>query len=208
MADFKTHTILGTGVGIGLSCLAVTGNFITFSGSILAVFLSAMASALPDIDSSTGTPRKFALASLEILGPAIGMVSFAKNMSLETLLLTGIAVFFVIRYPFGFLIDKLTKHRGAWHSIPMALIGTMIIYLVFFRSAFSSRIFFALVFFLCFLSHLILDEICSVKYFGLAVKKSFGTALKFSGSSWGQTVLMYVMIAILAGIGVFEAAWR
>jgi hypothetical protein len=90
----------------------------------------------------------------------------------------------------------------------MALIGTMIIYLVFFRSAFSSRIFFALVFFLCFLSHLILDEICSVKYFGLAVKKSFGTALKFSGNSWGQTVLMYVMIAILAGIGVFEAAWR
>lgn len=204
MADFKTHTILGTGVGIGVSCLAVTGNFITLSGSVLAVFLSAVASALPDIDSDSGSPRKFALSALEILCPAILMVSFSKDFSLENLMLSGIAVFFVIRYPLGYLIDKATKHRGAWHSIPMALIASMIVYLVFYRSAFSSRIFFALIFFVCFLSHLILDEICSLKYFGLSVKKSFGTALKFSGSSWLQTVFMYIVIVILGGICLFE----
>ena len=206
MADFKTHTILGTGVGIGLSCLALTGNFITLSGSVLAVFLSAVASALPDIDSDSGSPRKFALSALEILCPAILMVSFTNDFSLENLLLSGIAVFFVIRYPLGFLIDKSTKHRGAWHSIPMALIGSMIVYLVFYRSAFSSRIFFALIFFVCFLSHLILDEICSLKYFGLSVKKSFGTALKFSGSTRIQTVFMYIVIVILSCICIFDIA--
>lgn len=204
MADFKTHTILGTGAGIGLSCFAVSGNFITLSCSILAVFLSAVASVLPDIDSDTGSPRKFALSSLEILSPAILMVSFAKDLSLENLLLAGIAVFFVIRCLLRALIDKFTKHRGAWHSVPMALICSLSVYLVFYRSAFSSRIFFALLFFLCFLSHLILDEICSLKYFGLSVKKSFGTALKFTGSTWSQTVLMYIAIALLAGLCFFE----
>ena len=206
MADFKTHSILGTGVGIGFSCLALAGNFITLSGSVLAVFLSAVASALPDIDSDSGSPRKFALSALEILCPAILMVSFSKDFSLENLMLSGIAVFFVIRYPLGYLIDKATKHRGAWHSIPMALIVSIVIYLVFYRSAFSSRIFFALIFFVCFLSHLILDEICSLKYFGLSVKKSFGTALKFSGSTRIQTVFMYIVIVILSCICIFDIA--
>ena len=208
MADFKTHTILGTGMGIGFSCLAVSGNYITLSGSVLAVFLSAVASALPDIDSDSGSPRRFALSALEILCPAILLVSFSRDLSLENLLLSGIAIFFIIRYPFAFLIDKLTKHRGAWHSIPMALIASITVYLVFYRSAFSSRIFFALIFFVCFLSHLILDEICSLKYFGLSVKKSFGTALKFSGSTWWQTVIMYAAVAILIGFGILEWAGK
>ena len=205
MAGFKAHTILGTATGIVLSCLAVTGNFIALSGSILAVFLSAVASALPDIDSDSGSPRKFALSALEILCPAILMVSFSQTLSLENIMLSGIAVFFVIRYPLIFFIDKSTKHRGAWHSIPMALIASIIVYLVFYHSAFSSRLFFALIFFVSFLSHLILDEICSLKYFGLSVKKSFGTALKFSGSTRTQTLLMYVMIVMLAGVCIFEA---
>ena len=119
------------------------------------------------IDSDTGSPRKFALSALEILCPAILMLSFSKDLSLENLLLAGIAIFFIIRYPFDFLIDKLTKHRGTWHSIPMALISAMIVFLLFRRSEFSSRIVFSLIFFTCFLSHLILDEICSLKYFGI-----------------------------------------
>ena len=119
------------------------------------------------IDSDTGSPRKFALSALEILCPAILMLSFSKDLSLENLLLAGIAIFFIIRYPFDFLIDKLTKHRGTWHSIPMALISAMIVFLLFRRSEFSSRIVFSLIFFICFLSHLILDEICSLKYFGI-----------------------------------------
>ena len=204
MADFKTHTIIGTGAGIGLSCLAVTGNFITFSSSVLAVFLAAVASALPDVDSDTGAPRKFVLSALEIVCPAIFIISFSQVLSLENLLLAGILLFFVIRYLLGFLIYKLTKHRGAWHSVPMALISTLTVYLIFYRSAFYSRIFFASIFFICFLSHLILDEICSLKYLGLATKKSFGTAFKFTGASWLQTVFMYSAIVVLAGFCIFE----
>ena len=111
-------------------------------------------------------------------------------------------------YPLNFIINKLTRHRGAWHSVPMALIAGMSVYLAFYRSEFSGRIVFALIFFLCFLLHLLLDEICSLKYFGLALKKSFGTALKFTGSSWRQTVLMYIVIAILGGVCIFEQLAR
>ena len=204
MADFRTHTIVGTGTGVGLAFLAVTGNYITLSGSVLVVFLSAVASALPDIDSDSGSLRKFALSALEILCPAILMVTFARNLSLENLLLAEICVFFIVRYPLGFLIDKFTKHRGAWHSVPMGLIFTLIIYLVFYRSAFTGRICFALIFFVCFISHLILDEICSLKYFGLATKKSLGTALKFTGISWYQTIFMYLAIIVLTGICLLE----
>ena len=204
MADFKTHSIVGAGTGIFLSCLAVMGNFITLSGSVLAVYLSLLASSLPDIDSSTGSPRQFVLAALEILGPALLIVSFANKLTLEDLLLAGIAVFFVLRFPVRSMIDKLTKHRGIWHSIPMAAAGALVIYLAFFQSAFSSRVFFALIFLVCFLSHLILDEICSLKYFGLSVKRSFGTAFKLTGTSRKQTVFIYTLIFILAGVCLFE----
>ena len=208
MADFKTHTVFGTGAGIGLAALAAAGNFITLPGAVLAVFLAVTASALPDIDSDIGSPRRFALSALEISAPAILMISLPQEFALENLLLAGIAAFFVIRYPLNFIINKLTRHRGAWHSVPMALIAGMSVYLAFYRSEFSGRIVFALIFFLCFLLHLLLDEICSLKYFGLALKKSFGTALKFTGSSWRQTVLMYIVIAILGGVCIFEQLAR
>ena len=208
MATFKTHTFLGTSAGIGFACLAVTGHILTLSGSVLAVFLAAFASALPDIDSDTGKPRQFALSALEILCPAVAMVSFVQNLSLENLLLTGICIFFLIRYPVGFLISNLTKHRGGWHSIPMACISSLIIYLIFYRSTLYHRIVFASIFFICYLSHLLLDEICSLKYFGLVVKKSFGSALKLTGSTWGQTFLMYMTIMLLIGICLFEQTCR
>ena len=204
MATFKTHTYIGTGAGIGLSCLAVTMHVLTLPGSILAVFLAAIASSLPDIDSDTGKPRQFVLSALEILCPAIIMVSFAPDFSLENLLLAGISMFFLIRYPLGFMIENLTKHRGAWHSVPMACISSLVIYLIFYRSALSHRLCFAVIFFICFLSHLLLDEICALKYFGLAVKKSFGSALKLTGSTWWQTTFMYMTIIILIGICLLE----
>lgn len=208
MASFRTHTFFGVGAGIGLSCYAVMGNYISLAGSVLALFLSVVASALPDIDSDTGSPRKFVLSALEILCPAVLMISAAQKYSLENLLLGGIFVFFVIRYLFGFLVDKLTTHRGAWHSIPMALIVTMFVYLIFYRSAFSVRVFYTLIVFICFLLHLILDEICSLKYFGLSVKRSFGTALKLTGGAPLQTFILYFLTAVFAGLCVIEHIWR
>lgn len=48
------------------------------------------------------------------------------------------------------------------------------------------------------LIHLLLDEIYSVNVFGLKVKKSFGTAIKFFERQkiW-QYALLYLMIAVL-----------
>ena len=204
MADFKTHAILGGVAGVGISIPAFVGNFTSFSGVVLAFIFSIIASALPDIDSDTGSPRKFVLSALEILCPALVMVSFAGNFSLENLLSLGIVILFFVRGVLGFLIDKLTRHRGAWHSVPMALIFALAVYLAFYRSTLSTRIFFALVFLVSFILHLLLDEICSLKHLGLATKKSFGTALKFTGTNFLQTVLMYVVIVVLGVIGFLE----
>jgi hypothetical protein len=48
-----------------------------------------------------------------------------------------------------------------------------------------------------FLSHLILDEICSVDLQGVRVNKAFGTALKFWAPSTFSTIFVYLLLSFL-----------
>jgi hypothetical protein len=54
-----------------------------------------------------------------------------------------------------------------------------------------------------FLSHLVLDEIFSVDFMGLKVKKSAGSAVKLASKSWGATLTCYGILALLAWL-----VWR
>jgi hypothetical protein len=60
-----------------------------------------------------------------------------------------------------------------------------------------------------FLSHLVLDEIWSVRLglFGPKVKKSFGTAMKFYGTTAWANMLTYLMVLGLGAAAAGDAAW-
>src|SRR5690606_1200750 len=60
------------------------------------------------------------------------------------------------------------------------------------------RVAMALAVMLGFLSHLALDEVCSVDLAGARVNRAFGTAMKFWAPSAWSTLGMYALLAYLA----------
>jgi hypothetical protein len=109
------------------------------------------------------------------------------------------ACYFAVRFVAAWLLDRLTVHRGMWHSIPAALITAAVAFLVLDAPSPMVRLFLAGGPFLGFMSHLVMDEIWSLRVTGgdVQVKKSSGTAMKFFSRSIPATLITY---GILLGL--------
>jgi hypothetical protein len=96
-----------------------------------------------------------------------------------------------------------------FHSLPSAAIAGQIAFLAFAAEEALHRYFVSSAVVLGFLTHLVLDEIWSVKmgWFGPKVKKSFGTALKFSGPKLWPNLITYGILAALGALSAGDAAW-
>ena len=194
MADFKAHTSVGTLWGVLLGTVSLISGFCSLIGGIVILFLAATSSAAPDIDSDTGRPRELVLSFLGIAIPIVLFFNISDSTSSENILAATLISFFLVRYILGYLLAKFTVHRGLWHSIPAAVLCSEITYLLFFDLPVKVRLLYALAVLGGFISHLLLDELYSVKVLALDTKRSFGTALKFTGSSKLQTILLYFLI--------------
>ena len=194
MADFKAHTSVGTLWGLLLGTVSVISDFCSLIGGIVILFLAATSSAAPDIDSDTGRPRELVLSFLGIAIPIVLLFNISDSTSSENILAATLISFFLVRYILGCLLAKFTVHRGLWHSIPAAVLCSEITYLLFFDLPVKVRLLYALSVLGGFISHLLLDEMYSVKVLALDTKRSFGTALKFTGPSKLQTFLLYFLI--------------
>ena len=194
MADFKAHTSVGTLWGLLLGIVSVISDFCSLIGGIVILFLAATSSAAPDIDSDTGRPRELVLSFLGIAIPIVLLFNISDSTSSENILAATLISFFLVRYILGYLLAKFTVHRGLWHSIPAAVLCSEITYLLFFDLPVKVRLLYALAVLGGFISHLLLDEMYSVKVLALDTKRSFGTALKFIGPSKLQTFLLYFLI--------------
>ena len=194
MADFKAHTSVGTLWGLLLGTVSVISDFCSLIGGIVILFLAATSSAAPDIDSDTGRPRELVLSFLGIAIPIVLLFNISDSTSSEKILAATLISFFLTRYLLGHVLAKFTVHRGLWHSIPAAVLCSEITYLLFFDLPVKVRLLYALSAFGGFISHLLLDEMYSVKVLALDTKRSFGTALKFTGPSKLQTFLLYFLI--------------
>lgn len=194
MADFKAHTSVGTLWGLLLGTVSVISDFCSLIGGIVILFLAATSSAAPDIDSDTGRPRELVLSFLGIAIPIVLLFNISDSTSSENILAATLISFFLVRYILGYLLAKFTVHRGLWHSIPAAVLCSEITYLLFFDLPVKVRLLYALSVLGGFISHLLLDEMYSVKVLALDTKRSFETALKFTGPSKLQTFLLYFLI--------------
>ena len=194
MADFKAHTSVGTLWGLLLGTVSVISDFCSLIGGIVILFLAATSSAAPDIDSDTGRPRELVLSFLVIAIPIVLLFNISDSTSSENILAATLISFFLVRYLLGHLLAKFTVHRGLWHSIPAAVLCSEITYLLFFDLPVKVRLLYALSVLGGFISHLLMDEMYSIKVLALDTKRSFGTALKFTGPSKLQTFLLYFLI--------------
>jgi membrane-bound metal-dependent hydrolase YbcI (DUF457 family) len=173
---------------------------------LLSAGLCGMAGMLPDIDSSSS--RSFQECIYFAAGLCAVMVverfrffGFDHNV----IMLSGAAAFLFVRFAVGGLVKKLTVHRGMFHSIPAAILTGELVFCLS-SGDFGERVVKSFAIVSGYLSHLILDEICSVDCAGkkIRLKQSFGTALKFYDSKHIVTALVLYILVIFIGAGTLR----
>jgi LexA-binding, inner membrane-associated putative hydrolase len=207
MAGFKTHITVSTLMGAGYGGAACFMYGVPWPTCALAGGLCSVSGMLPDIDSDSGTPLRESMAFAAAVVPMMLMHRFLRaGMSHELMILSGAAVYLLIRFGLGALLKRYTVHRGMFHSLPAAAVFGEITFLLASGDDMRLRLFTAGAVVLGFLSHLVLDEIYSIEWHhGLPrLKSSFGTALKLFGHDTWANLSVYVKLGLLTAVILYE----
>jgi hypothetical protein len=199
MAGFKTHittsTVLGAAYGTGAFLLGDA----PWPTCMLGAGLCSVSGMLPDLDSGPGRPLREGVSFAAAVVPLLLIHRWQRfNLNPETMVLAGGLVYVLIRFGLGRLLSSLTVHRGMFHSVPALFIVGQLTYLICDHENAWHRVFFASCVMLGFASHLVLDEIWSIDFRRVRLKKSFGTAIKFWGDCWWSNVTAYANVIVLA----------
>src|SRR5262249_49701748 len=121
------------------------------------------------------------------------------QISVAMVLVLLIGSHLLIRYGLAAVFKWMTVHRGMFHSLPAMLIAGLIVFLLYHHPQPIIRIYVAGGTMLGFLSHLVLDELCSVDISGARIRLNqfAGSALKFVSPSWTATLGTYALLAML-----------
>lgn len=204
MAGFQTHITVSsvTGVAYGLwgwQCGAPVET------CILAGGLCSVAGMLPDLDSDSGRPVQEMSCFAAAVIPMLMLDRFQDfGWSHEMMVLAAAAIYAAVRFGVAEVFKRYTVHRGMWHSIPACIACGLIAFLIVAGQDLAPRAFKAGAVSLGFFSHLLIDEIWSLRLRSgrLNIKKSFGTALKFWGGNSYANFSVYAKLAVLGFLAV------
>ncbi len=204
MAGFQTHITVSsvTGVAYGLwgwQCGAPVET------CILAGGLCSVAGMLPDLDSDSGRPVQEMSCFAAAVIPMLMLDRFQDfGWSHEMMVLAAAAIYAAVRFGVAEVFKRFTVHRGMWHSIPACIACGLIAFLIVAGQDLAPRAFKAGAVSLGFFSHLLIDEIWSLRLRSgrLNIKKSFGTALKFWGGNSYANFSVYAKLAVLGFLSV------
>ena len=129
--------------------------------------------------------------------------------SREGTLLLAVGIYLTIRYAGAALFNKLSVHRGMFHSIPALLISAEVTFLAYQSESLAVKLLMAGAIAAGFLSHLILDEIYSVQFTGVRVRlaKSAGSALKLAGNNFFANIATYGLLAVITYGVLIDGGW-
>ena len=196
MANFEQHlkfAAVGSGV---LATVLLGADMVTPLQAMGLWLVGSMGGILPDIDSDNSTVLDILFGGLSLIGISLVLSQWSGELSTVEiwLLIAGyyVVMFHIIRRIF----EKFTVHRGIFHSI----IGGLFFGFLTTASAslllgFEDTLAWLTGSFLLFgfLTHLVLDEIYSVDFMNVRIKRSFGTALKVVDyNNWTVSALMTV----------------
>lgn len=206
---FQAHITASAIVGGGYAAAAWYVGGLPPATCLLGGTVCAAAGMLPDLDSGPAGPMRESVAFAAAMVPMLLLQRFQQmGMPMEAVLLAGAAVYALIRFGVTWLLEHYTVHRGMFHSLPAAAIAGQVTYLAFGHDDPMRRYFISGAVVLGFLTHLVLDEIWSVRLglFGTKVKKAFGTAMKFHGPVLWSNIVAYVLVVALGLIAATDAA--
>lgn len=208
MAGYREHISVSGALGIvyglvGTFCLGFTGVQGALAASL--VWVSGM---LPDLDSQTGKPVREAFSLIA----AVTLMMVMQRLwewggDAETAMLLAIGLYAAIRYGGAFVLGKLAVHRGMFHSVPMLLIVTELMFLGYKSDSVNVRLLMAVGVAVGFASHLALDEMYSVAWTGLRLKlnQAAGSALKFVGNGFMPNLVTYGLLSALTYLILVDA---
>src|SRR4051794_9049763 len=169
-------------------------------GSV-AVLLTTLSGLLPDLDSNSGVELKGFTGILGVLVAVAvwrGMEKGHPPPAFEFHLWAVVLAFVLVRHGVRRAMTRLAVHRGISHSLPTCVVWGALAYLYYPTDYHLLKVTMAVAVMTGFLSHLLLDEICSVDLRGARVNKAFGTALKLWAPSPWTTLAMYALLSYLS----------
>ena len=215
MADFSTHVF-------GAAALCSFGA--TFCTKLLALPMSEglmltvagiVGGVLPDIDLKVSWPSRLLFTLLGGVAALVWLFANIEHLTVLELWCAAVGLYLVVRYPLHWAFHSMTVHRGSLHSLAATAMAGLA------AAAAGSHLLDAdplsswmMGLFVSggYLLHLVLDEIYSVDFTGMTIKRSFGTALKpidtERPAASGLVILTALLAAFLApDTGPLLAAW-
>lgn len=201
MANFNTHLSVAAAVSTASALLTVDVHLMAYEDLPGLIFLGILGGMLPDIDASNSKPVKLLFCVLAFMAVAAVLNALKDSYAPYPLALVVVGTYLAIRHVLFALFNRLTVHRGVFHSVLAAIFFALLMTCISDRlmhwdalHAWANGSFIAL----GFLVHLLLDELFSVDLFNARMKKSFGTALKlFSYGNLSASALMAICTALL-----------
>ena len=209
MAGYRTHITVSGALGVGYGTAGfVLGGFSPTQGA-LAGILTWFSGMLPDLDSDSGRPVREVFSLLAAFAPFAMMphlLAWSRGNH-ETATLLSVIVYVVIRYGGAGLLNRVSVHRGMFHSIPAMIIAGEVAFLAFTASSLGTRLLMSGGVCVGFFSHLVLDEIYSVEWSGVHVRlnKFAGSAVKFVGKSAIPNLITYSLLMVLTYASLVQA---
>lgn len=217
MANFRTHLIVAATASTAIAVGGVYAKLFGVTTAVLCAIIGTIGGLLPDIDLDHSTPAKHGFFLGSLITSMLIVILYANSYRQSELILDSLILwlvsFVLIRFVLLESFSRLTVHRGMVHSVPyMAIFGLLAVYGAFYglnMTAFTSWAF-GLCLFIGSLVHLLLDEIYSVDAFGLKLKKSAGSALKFFElkKPLHYLALYAVLIGLLFGAPPYQDMMR
>lgn len=207
MASYRGHLAFSTLLGAGYGAAGFWVFGIDPVSCLLAGGLTSASGMLPDLDSDSGVPVRALFGLASVLVPLLAIPRMlAMALPVQQIIVALVLAHVVIRYVMAGLFKRMTVHRGMFHSLPMMVIVGLLVFLLYHHVRTDVREYMAGGAMLGFLSHLVLDELCSVDLAGVRVKlnKYAGSAVKLASPSWGATLGTYLILAGLAFLAAME----
>jgi len=204
MANFNTHFIVASSASAIASGIMLSMEVIEPNQAIMAFVIGTFGGLLPDIDSDNSKSISIAFTIISFLITILLIFFKSSTYSVIEMIIVGGMVFYTIRFGLIGVFRKVSKHRGMFHSVPVALIwgvGTAILMHLFFGLDELVSWVYGIMMSFGYIIHLLLDEIYSVDLANRRLKKSSGTAFKFyklkTNTDKIQNILIYAFLIFL-----------